>query len=67
MTKRDLKNVQILCNFIQGDLTEVEAMSTLTLKQTTEKGRSRYIKKLLVAIKEEEDRVKARRKSNGES
>ena len=65
MNKRDLNNIQILCNYIEGKASEEEAMSSLTLKQTTEGGRKRYIKKLITIIKDEEEVVKARRATNG--
>ena len=61
MDKRDLKNIQILCDYIEGKSSESEAMESMTLKQTTKAGRSRYIKKLITIIKDEETSAKARR------
>lgn len=61
MNRRDLKNIQILCNFWAGDIEESVAMSSLVLKQTTAKGKSKYIKKLIAIIRDEETLAKARR------
>jgi len=63
--KRDLKNIEILCKYWSGDIEEEEAMSSLILKQTTKKGKDKYIKKLIAIIRDEEKLVKARRDSNG--
>lgn len=61
MNNRDLKNIKILCDYWSGEIEESEATSRLILKQTTEAGRQRYIKKLITIIKTEEVAVKARR------
>ena len=64
MNNRDLKNIKILCDYWCGEIEQDVAMSSLVLKQTTEAGRNRYIKKLITIIRDEEARVKARRKAN---
>jgi len=61
MNNRDLKNIQILCNYWSGEIEEKDAMASLVLKQTTEAGRKRYIKKLITIIRDEESLVKLRR------
>ena len=61
MNNRDLKNIQILCDYWSGEIEEKDAMSSLVLKQTTEAGKNRYIKKLITIIRKEEIAVKARR------
>lgn len=60
-TKRDLKNIKILCDFWSGELDEDTAMSMLVLKQTSVKGKDKYLKKLIRTIRDEEQRIKALR------
>jgi len=63
--KRDLKNIEILCKYWSGDMTEEDALSSLILKQTTKQGKDKYIKKLIAIIRDEERMVKARREADG--
>jgi hypothetical protein len=58
-TKRDLKNIQILCDFWCGKLEERVAMSMLILPQKSQKNRDKYLKKLITIIRDEESRQRA--------
>ncbi len=58
MNRRDLKNIQILCNLRAELIEEDEAYRSLTLAQTTQKGKEKYIKRLIRIIRDEEARIK---------
>jgi len=61
MRSKDLHNIKILCDFIEGKLDETAAFSHLILKQKTEKAQKKYIKNLLLIIKEEQSKWNQRR------
>ncbi len=60
LTKRDLKNMQVLCDYWSGMITDEDANERLVLKQKSQKNKDKYLKKLITIIRDTEAELKAR-------